>query len=221
MKTSSSRRRSAALLTVSQLAERLRVMILDGDLKPGERLRQAHLAQKFGVSIHAVREALMELKGGGWVEAERYHGVFVSEFDDRRLLESLEVREVLEGLVARLCCHRINRENLRELRAIVDQIEESFAHDYAQAIRLDRLFHTRLAAIAGNHLLAEISKAFCVMGKYRFPNGNHSTTRQEHLAVLQAIEEDRPDDAEKLMREHIRILLQRTADFIRSRPESV
>jgi DNA-binding GntR family transcriptional regulator len=212
------KRKKSRRLTVTQVGERLRLMILNGELAPGTRLRQQHLARRFNVSINAVREALMELKGGGWVESAHYRGVFVAHFDPHKQLEALEVREMLEGFAARLCCQRINREELTELRQLIEKCREECRlagpeHERA-CLRLDRRFHARLAQIAGNRTLQALSDANRVMLTFDLvpmPEGPDPTW-DEHLAILDAIEGNRPDDAERLARSSVRALRLRFAE---------
>jgi len=201
-------KRAVKLTSATNVRDEIRLMILSGELTPGTKLRQQHLAKRFGVSINAIREALMELKGAGWVDTVDYCGVFVAAFDERKLLEVFEVREVLEGLAARLCCLRINRENLNELRDIAARIcVANTAGDLNAALSLDREFHMRLAKIAGNETLSWISQTFRVMGPLLSSSGRGATeTRDEHLAVLKAIEDNQPDEAERQMRRHIQLL---------------
>jgi DNA-binding GntR family transcriptional regulator len=204
-------------LTVTQLVERLRLLILNGDLPPGTRLRQQHLAVQFGVSINAVREALMELKGSGLVESAHYRGVYVSHYDARKLVETLEIREVLEGLIARLCCGKMPSKTITELRHVADELLAVMAHQNSseslvRGIELDRQFHVRLAEVAGNERLKALALSHRAMAPFtsQFDRAeDHLRTHAEHQAVLDAIAADQPDEAEKVMRAHIRILRER------------
>src|SRR4029079_9354424 len=81
-----------------RVREKIEQMILNGEPQPGHRLLQQHLAKKFGVAQGIVREALLELEAYGLVEAVDNRGVFVSQLNADKLLESFDVREVLEGL---------------------------------------------------------------------------------------------------------------------------
>ena len=81
-------------------------LIVNGRQKPGSKLVQQKLAKQFGVAQGVIREALLELQVCGLVEAIDNRGMFVSPIDAQKLLDAFEIREVHEGLAARLCCTR-------------------------------------------------------------------------------------------------------------------
>src|SRR5688572_33032286 len=98
-----------------RVRERLQLMIHSGQIKPGQKLVQRKLATEFNVSKSLVREALLELRGLGMIDEIDKRGMFVGEQSRRRLVESYDVRAVLEGLAVRLCCDHITRAPIREL----------------------------------------------------------------------------------------------------------
>src|SRR3954452_25030502 len=81
-----------------RVREDVRKMILSGELKPGTRLTQQHLAKRFGVAQSVVRESLLELQASGLVRSVDNLGIFVSDLDTIALLHAYQVREVIEGL---------------------------------------------------------------------------------------------------------------------------
>src|SRR3954462_15330380 len=89
-----------------RVREDVRRMILTGELKPGSRLTQQHLAKKFGVAQSVVRESLLELQASGLVRSVDNLGIFVSDLDTNTLIHAYRVREMIEGLAARLSCER-------------------------------------------------------------------------------------------------------------------
>ncbi len=89
--------------------EEIERRILSGESKPGERLSQQSLARELGVAQGAVRESLPELQWLGLVESVDHLGVFVENLDTARICEAYAVREVMEGLAARLACANAGR----------------------------------------------------------------------------------------------------------------
>src|SRR5262245_4537182 len=89
--------------------EELQERISAGKLPPGSKLLQRHLADEFGVSVGVVREALFELKSLGLVDVVPNFGAVVANLNARAICDALQVREMLEGLAARLCCERASR----------------------------------------------------------------------------------------------------------------
>ena len=97
----------APRVTRHRVRDSIQQMILSGERHPGSKLRQQELAEHFGVAQGVVREALLELQGFGLVETIDNRGIYVSQLDRARLLEAFHVREMHEGLAARLCCERV------------------------------------------------------------------------------------------------------------------
>src|SRR5689334_18449813 len=87
----------------SRISEDIRRMILSGRLRPGDRLLQQQLAKQFGVSQSVLREALLEIQFTGLVEGSNGVGVSVARIDIKQVFDAYEVREMLEGMAARLC----------------------------------------------------------------------------------------------------------------------
>src|SRR2546421_7452794 len=108
-----------------RVREDVRRMILSGELKPGTRLTQQHLAKKFGVAQSVVRESLLELQSSGLVRSVDNLGIFVSDLDTNTLIQAYHVREVLEGLAARLSCERASRTDVREMYEIAERMHET------------------------------------------------------------------------------------------------
>src|SRR5829696_9422588 len=101
----------------------LRKLILTGEFTPGSRLTQQQLAKRFGVAQSVIRESLLELQFSGLVESVDNLGIFVSDLDTDMLLQAYEVREVLEGMAARLCCETASRNDIKQL---MDQAERIY-----------------------------------------------------------------------------------------------
>ena len=188
-----------------RVSEEIEQMILAGSFRPGQKLLQQQLAKQFGVALGVLRESLLELKATGLVEVVDNVGMFVAELDARRVLEAFEIREVHEGLAARLCCQRASRETLRELRVLVEEIHELARQGKTElAANKDREFHHRIVEIAGNETLERLTESFRVLTLVLGMSSDVTIVHEAHTAILTAIEDNRPDDAERLMREHIR-----------------
>src|SRR5881227_4151949 len=112
-----------------RVREDVRRLILSGELRPGTRLTQQHLAKRFGVAQSVVRESLLELQASGLVRSVDNLGIFVSDLDTHSLIHAYFIREVLEGLAARLCCERASRADIRDMFDMVEQIHELALED--------------------------------------------------------------------------------------------
>ena len=180
-------------------------MILSGQRKPGERLIQQELAKSLGVAQSVVRESLLELQISGLVRAVDHVGVFVSELAPQDLLQAYEIREVLEGLAARLCCQHAGRGDLDQLRALAEHIHQcGCARRTGPMGAADRDFHNRIIQISRNAILQRLTAGYRMVGMLVRAERDIDAVRDEHLAILTAIAENRPDDAEDLARRHVR-----------------
>jgi DNA-binding GntR family transcriptional regulator len=187
-----------------RVREEVRRLILDGQLRPGERLTQQHLAKRFGVAQSVVRESLLELQFSGLVQMVDNLGIFVGDLNADTLIQAYEVREMLEGLATRACCDRASRSDLRELTDMVEEIHRlGTANQDADRGALDRKFHLRIIEISRNDVLVRLIDACHALGMTVQASRPHGVIRREHLGIIAAIESGKGDDAERRAREHV------------------
>jgi len=187
-----------------RVGKEVRRLILAGELKPGERLTQQHLAKRFGVAQSVVRESLLELQFTGLVQMIDNLGIFVGRLNSDALIQACEVREMLEGLAARSCCDRASRADLRELSEMAEEIYKlGVAGKEDQRGRLDRKFHLRMIEISRNDVLVRLIDACHVLGMTVQASRPHGVIRREHLQIVSAIENGNAREAERLAREHV------------------
>ncbi len=137
------------------MQDELRREIIAGRFQPGERLFEDQLAQELDVSRNPVREALQALAAEGFVELEPRRGARVADVSRRRAEELFEVREALEGLVARLAARRRTAEQLARLEALTASGLAAVAEgDIDRLPQLNTAFHEALTIAAANELLA-------------------------------------------------------------------
>lgn len=177
--------------------------ILSGESKPGERLSQQSLARELGVAQGTVRESLLELQWLGLVESVDHLGVFVDNLNADRICQAYLVREVMEGLAARLACRNAGRADITELRSMADKIFELAQKQDNGTASLDRNFHLHITELSRNGTLIRLSQTYRVLGMtvraFREPSIIHA----EHLRIVEAIENDQADEAERLARLHV------------------
>ena len=102
----------------------LRQAILTGELKPGERLMEIHLANKLGVSRTPIREAIRKLELEGLVTMIPRRGAEVAQITEKSMNDVLEVRRAVDALCVELACERISDEALESLKAACDDFAE-------------------------------------------------------------------------------------------------
>lgn len=102
----------------------LRESILKGEMKPGERLMEIHLANKLGVSRTPIREAIRKLELEGLVTMIPRRGAEVAQITAKSLRDVLEVRQALDALAMELACERISEEEIGKLRQACDNLRK-------------------------------------------------------------------------------------------------
>jgi DNA-binding GntR family transcriptional regulator len=186
-----------------EIRDEIERRILSGETKPGERLSQQSLARELGVAQGTVRESLLELQWLGLVESIDRLGVFVDKLDVNRICEAYQLREVLEGLGARNACQHAGRNDLAELRRMADEIYRLAQDDSAETATLDRRFHLRIMELARNNTLIRLSRTYRALGMtvraFREPSVIHA----EHLRIVEAIEHNFAEEAERQARSHV------------------
>lgn len=125
--------------------EYLRNAILNGELKPGERLMEVTLAEQLGVSRTPVREAIRKLEKESFVIMIPRKGAYVADLTKKDILEVLEIRKELEGFAASLAAHRMTAEEKEEVSQIMEEFNESLiTMDKKNMIECDNAFHSAI-----------------------------------------------------------------------------
>lgn len=185
-----------------EIRDEIQRRILSGESKPGERLSQQSLARELGVAQGTVRESLFELNWLGLVRSVDHLGVFVDHLDVSAICGAYLVREVLDGLAARLACSNVGKNDLAQLREIANSIYELSPNNDGESSSLDRGFHLRISDLSRNDMLIRLSQSYRVLGlavrAYRDPKIVHA----EHMRLIDALEHNFPEEAERLARSH-------------------
>ena len=187
------------------MREEIQRRILSGETQPGERLTQQSLAKELGVAQGTVRESLLELQWLGLVESVDRLGVFVGKLDAARLSEAYQVREFLEGLAVRLACDHVSRTDIAELRKIAEHVWQlAQEENYDEMGAADRAFHLKIINLSGNKILARLTEGYRALGMAVRASRDPRIIHEEHLRIVEAIESNQPDEAERLARAHVR-----------------
>ncbi len=203
------------------VAQRIRQLIVSGELKPGARVAEAIIAERLGVSRTPVRNVIPALAAEGLLEPVGRRGYAVRRFSIEDSFRATELRCVLEGQAARAIAARGPEPVLIEaLRAVLDEgdaiiAKERLIRDEQEAYAgMNMRFHTLIVDAACDALLAELihrvySVPFVSPGVVastgipaeEIPAVLQAGQRQHH-AIVDAIEAGQPDLAEMLMRGH-------------------
>jgi DNA-binding GntR family transcriptional regulator len=148
----------------------IRDMILNGHLKPGDRLRQDELADAFGVSTMPIREALRQLQAEGLVVFRPRRGATVARLAVSEYEEIYRIREALETLACRWAAEGFDRIRIDQLELLLQEIEaaEANSNDVHRRLRLVRkFFFTVFEASEKEHLLRILSNLWDLSHQYR------------------------------------------------------
>jgi DNA-binding GntR family transcriptional regulator len=184
---------------------------VSGQIAPGEKLSEARLAERFGVSRMPVRDAFKELENAGFVTIEERRGTFVRRTSRSEILDLFEVREAIEGMAARLCAYRANNDLLARLDEAIEamsrQVKTLDMDGYSQT---DERFHQLIMSGASNDWLSDHYRLL-VQHLHRGLLSSIVTRREgrmdrslaEHVEIMRALHAHDAQGAENAMRNHV------------------
>lgn len=182
--------------------------ILSGELKPGDRIVETHIAQRIGVSQGPVREALRDLELFGFVESEPFRGTRVRQTTIDDLVEVYPVRAALEGVAAREAAKRITPATLGELERYLQLMRDAAdADDRKTHIEYDVQFHRTVVEASGNRMLLNMWQSARLSGSttvtVALAHRSLMELADRHNPIIAALSNGEPDAAETAMRGHI------------------
>lgn len=187
----------------------LRQAILTGELKPGERLMEIHLANRLGVSRTPIREAIRKLELEGLVTMIPRRGAEVAQITEKSLQDVLEVRRTLDALSVELACERIAEEELFQLEAACKKVEEAIADkDLKKIAQADVAFHDIIVKATRNTRLVQmVNNLSEQMYRYRFEyikdESKHQSLMEEHRIICESLKCGDKETASKTAKLHI------------------
>lgn len=196
---------------VEQTAKAIRDAIREGRFAPGQRLILGEISRLFGVSGGPAREAISRLAGERLVDIVPHRGAVVRTFTVTDVRDIFAIREVVEGLTARLAATAISKSPEKQFRikACIAEMHEIIAARSTAYIEHNQQFHAMIYEFGDNRRAKEIAELL-VMPIYRL-RYHHLMERDyarvsggEHVAIAEALLSGDCDRAECEMREHIR-----------------
>lgn len=200
--------RSVGVQVYDQIWER----IVNGELKPGEKISDLRLSEDLGVSRTPVREALYLLTQDGIVKSVNNHGFYVATFSNKDVTEIYDIRTVLEVLALRLALPNLTNREIELTQKAMDEVgqlmqtgDETFSEKF---LVVDRQFHQLLTLAAGNSRLATMMASlrgqigvFQVYGIHSRPLIKLSF--EHHQAIISALKQRDMEQATQAMERHI------------------
>ena len=178
----------------------LRQAILTGELKPGERLMEIHLANKLGVSRTPIREAIRKLELEGLVTMIPRRGAEVAQITEKSMNDVLEVRRAMDALCVELACDRITPEELQDLKKACDTFEA--------AVKTDDIKQIAQADVALHDIIVQVVNDLSEqMYRYRFEYikdfSQHERLVEEHKVIYESIVKKDKETASNMAKVHI------------------
>lgn len=191
----------------------LKGMIVSNRLKPGERLTDRNLAERLDVSRTPVRVALQRLEQDVLVTHREGGGYVVAEMDVKKIGDLYDLREMLEGGAVRLAAERATQLQIEQLAKVAAREDELAGDrdDRAQWVRIGLQLHEMIAHASGNPVLEETlirvldrMRVFIWLEVLSEDAEMTEANCREHSGLIELIKAHRADEAEALMRSHIR-----------------
>jgi DNA-binding GntR family transcriptional regulator len=191
-----------------QVYASLKKAIVNGDLEPGERLKELEIAQSLGASRTPVREALSWLEQEGLVKPLRSGGMMVVELAESDVEEIYGLLQVLEGYGAGLAAARITAKQLDQLESTCDRADRVSADEPERQSELNWRFHELVLEASGHERLQEIVRRLrSAMHPYRAVTlaSEEFRTRcvPDHRRVITLLRTRDSAGVQQLMSDHI------------------
>ncbi|HEY4201801.1 MAG TPA: GntR family transcriptional regulator [Devosiaceae bacterium] len=203
----------------NRIRDAIRTSIFLRRYKPGERLKVQDLAKQFAVSAIPIREALQQLQGEGLVVITPNRGAAVRVIDKTLISNIFDIREAIDGMLARASAPVATEAQIEKLRSIEKAIEVAMeTDDTARSGELGRNFHEYIGNIANNLEAVKIRRAHAnvfrsvktAMGPEHFSS---SQRQQEHRMIIDAIARHDADAAEAAARKHAQAWRESVLDY--------
>lgn len=210
-------------LSDEEIVERLLAAILEHRLPPGTKLGEDRLAETFGVSRTRIRQVIFRLAGEKVVKQIANRGAFVAEPTVEEARDVFDARAAIEPLLAGRVAERAGAAEVARLREHVTREQAAHQTDDLRAqIKLSGEFHTLVADMAGNAVLAAtlrelVARSSLIIAVYG-TRGGSDCAADEHLRLVDAVRRHDAAQASKVMREHL-AHVERTLD-LQTRPSA-
>jgi DNA-binding GntR family transcriptional regulator len=191
-------------------------MIIDGEIKPNERVNENALSQRLGVSRGPIREACSALAAMGLIEIIPNRGFFIRALSNDEAQDLSEARAGVFGCMAMMAAERITDQEIALLKGLVEKMEKlASGGDVHVYYPVNLEFHQQIASLSGNKRLAAIYASFVRelhIQRYRAlssPDVLH-ISNSEHRMIVEALEQRDPARAQIAARTHILNGIERT-----------
>lgn len=196
---------------MSEIGDKIFDLFVAGHYGPGEKLNEAELAARLGVSRTPIREALVTLAGTGVVTIEKNKGARVSEYTRDSVEAIYAARSLLEPEAAKLATGHVTQSDLAELREMAQRMHDKIldSADLSEIAVLNNAFHTAILLRCPNGRMADMAigmlKPVVAARTFRgYTPAELIRSASHHLEIVDALESGDGEWVEAIMRAHIR-----------------
>jgi DNA-binding GntR family transcriptional regulator len=188
------------------ILETIRDAILKGTMKPGERVSEPDLAERFGISRTPIREAFRQLESEGYLEVVPRKGAVVASLSERDIEEFYAIKIILEGFAARMAAEKLTEKDIDRLESINERLQQLAKEgDVKSFFRVHNEFHEVFIKASGNEKLLEmINQLVMRFKRLRLASlsqpGRMEISVEEHRNMIQAFKKHDGDRADSLVR---------------------
>jgi len=189
-----------------KILESIREAILKGQLKPGEKVAEPELAERFGISRTPIREAFRQLESEGYLTVIPRKGAVVAQLSEQDIEEFYAIKSVLEGFAARMAALKMSDKEIERLEAINARLEElARLGDVKTFFRVHNEFHELFIRAAGNEKLSDLIDQLVMkfnrsrMASLALP-GRMEISVNEHRKIIQAFKDRDSETADNLVK---------------------
>lgn len=189
-----------------KILETIRDAILKGSMKPGERVSEPDLAERFGISRTPIREAFRQLESEGYLQVVPRKGAVVASLSERDIEEFYAIKIILEGFAARMAAEKLSEKDIERLELINERLEAIKKEgDVKKFFRVHNEFHEVFIKAAGNEKLYDmINQLVMKFSRLRLASlsqpGRMEISVEEHRNMIEAFREHDGDRADSLVR---------------------
>ena len=189
-----------------KILETIRESILKGQLKPGEKVAEPELAERFGISRTPIREAFRQLESEGYLTVIPRKGAVVTALSERAVEEFYAIKSILEGYAAQMAAENMTEKDIRKLEEINLRLQELAEEgDVKTFFKVHNEFHEVFIRAAGNEKLLElINQLMLKFNRFRLASlslpGRMEISVKEHEKIIKAFNRKDGAQADGLVR---------------------
>lgn len=189
-----------------RIVEFIKDAVISGSLKPGERVPESEIAERFGISRTPIREAFRQLESDGFLIMTPRKGAVVSPITDKDVREFYAIKSLLEGYAAEKACMELTDKEIKKLQDLNTEMEKNEEKGHVKNFfKLDNQFHEVFIKACGNEkLCALINQLVEQFERFRItalslPGRMHNSVSQ-HKEIIEAIEDKNTELVSTLVR---------------------